>query len=278
MFKIGEFSTIARVSDVLLRHYDDIDLLKPSYVDPENGYRYYSIEQLPQLNRILALRDLGLALDQIGSLISDDISSEEIQGMLKLREAQIEQSIKDERSRLRQVKARLKQIRQSGTLSEHDVVVKAIPEQPFLSLKTRIPSLMNSGHYYYEITDAVMAHQVKGLSYCVAVFHEPAFRVENVAWELGFLLNAPFSGTLPLPDGNEMCGRTLPAVEQMATVVHMGPWSEMHLGFGALGAWMEVNGFAIAGPAREVYLNLVPPGQDDKFVVEIQMPVVQVVT
>ena len=55
MFRIGEFSTIARVSSVLLRHYDEMDLFKPSYVNPQNGYRYYSIEQLPRLNRILAL-------------------------------------------------------------------------------------------------------------------------------------------------------------------------------------------------------------------------------
>ena len=65
MFRIGEFSRIARVSMRLLRYYDELGLLCPARIDPDNGYRYYSAAQLPQLNRILVLRDLGLSLEQI---------------------------------------------------------------------------------------------------------------------------------------------------------------------------------------------------------------------
>lgn len=120
MLKIGEFSTIARVSTVLLRRYDDLDLFKPLYVDPQTGYRYYSVEQLPRLNRILALKNLGLTLDQVARLMTDEITNEEIQNMLRLQEAQIAQHIVDEQARLLRVRARLKQIRQQGTLSEHE--------------------------------------------------------------------------------------------------------------------------------------------------------------
>ena len=273
MFKIGEFSTIARVSDVLLRHYDEIGLFNPAHVDPTNGYRYYSIEQLPQLNRILALRDLGLSLEQIGKMIKDNIGIDEIQGMLNLKVAQIEQSIEEEYARLRRVKSRLKDIRQAGTLSEHDVVVKTIEEQPYLSLRQTLVTLKEASQYYYQLGDVILKHHIKGLSYVAAIFHQPAFKTEDVDWELGFLLKEPFSGTVPLPDNRELSSKQLPAVEEMATVVHAGPWSEMHLGFGALGAWIEVNNYRIVGPAREVYLNLVPPQEEDKFVVEIQLPV-----
>ena len=98
MLKIGEFSTIAGYM-MLLRHYDDLDLFKPHFVDPENGYRYYNIDQLSDLNRILALRDLGFSLDQIGRLVKDNINPDEIQGMLKLKQAQIEQDIAEEQTR-----------------------------------------------------------------------------------------------------------------------------------------------------------------------------------
>ena len=275
MFRIGEFSTIARVSDVLLRHYDDIDLFKPTYVDPANGYRYYSVEQLSVLNRILALRDLGLSLDQIGKLISDNISHDEIQSMLKLKEAQIEQVIEEEYARLRKIRGRLKEIRQEGTLSEHDVVIKSVPEQDYLSLRQTLLRLKDAGPYYYELSEAVLKRNIKGLSYCTAIFHQPAFHTENVDWELGFLLREPFTEIIVLADKREMRVTQLPSIEQMATVVHRGPWSEMHLGFAAIGAWIEVNQFRIAGPGREVYLNLVPPGQDENFVVEVQIPVVK---
>jgi DNA-binding transcriptional MerR regulator len=62
MFKIGEFSKFSQVTVKTLRYYDQIGLLKPAEVDRFTGYRYYSVDQLPRLNRILALKDLGLSL------------------------------------------------------------------------------------------------------------------------------------------------------------------------------------------------------------------------
>src|SRR5262245_12572379 len=65
MFRIGEFSRIARVSCRLLRYYDEIGLFTPARIEQASGYRYYSAAQLPRLNRILVLRELGLSLEQI---------------------------------------------------------------------------------------------------------------------------------------------------------------------------------------------------------------------
>src|SRR5207253_4554648 len=62
MFRIREFSRFSRVSVKMLRHYDRLGLLHPARVDPDTRYRYYSARQLPRLNRILALRDLGFSL------------------------------------------------------------------------------------------------------------------------------------------------------------------------------------------------------------------------
>ena len=82
MFTVGEFARLAQVSRRLLRYYDEIGLLKPSHTDRFTGYRYYCAEQLPQLNRILALKDLGLSLEQIRRVIQDNVSTDEIHGML----------------------------------------------------------------------------------------------------------------------------------------------------------------------------------------------------
>ncbi len=82
MFRIGEFSRIAQVSGRLLRYYDEIGLLSPNFTDPETGYRYYSAQQLPRLNRILVLKELGLSLEQVARLLDQQTSTEEIRGML----------------------------------------------------------------------------------------------------------------------------------------------------------------------------------------------------
>ncbi len=273
MFRIGEFSTIARVSAVLLRHYDEIDLFKPCHIDSENGYRYYSIDQLPQLNRILALKDLGFSLAEIGRLLADNVSAEEIQGMLMLRQSQIEQALDEETKRLRRIKGRLKQIQQAGVLTRHDVVLKDIPAQYFLSIRECAYSMTVMGRLYYAILDALTAHPVDGLSYPMAMFHDPVFTHEDIDWELGFLVRNTNVGPVPMQDGRQMVVRGLEAVGKMATAVHAGPWAEMHLGYAAIGSWIESNNYRIAGPSREVYLNLVPPDNDDSFLVEIQIPV-----
>ena len=66
----------------------------------------------------------------------------------------------------------------------------------------------------------------------------------------------------------------LPAERTLATVVRHGPNYQSHLAFGALGTWMEANSFQIAGPSREVFLQLPsnPSGKEDA-VVEVQFPV-----
>src|SRR5579859_4226400 len=107
MFRIGEFSKIAQVSGRLLRYYDEIGLLRPQSIDPETGYRYYSARQLPRLNRILVLKELGLSLEHIARLLDQETSAEEIRGMLTFRKAQIEQALQEEMERLRIVEVRL---------------------------------------------------------------------------------------------------------------------------------------------------------------------------
>src|SRR5262245_4188558 len=69
MFRIGEFARFTRVSVKMLRHYDEVGLFQPAQVDPDTGYRYYTVDQLPRLNRIILLRDLGFGLDQIADVL-----------------------------------------------------------------------------------------------------------------------------------------------------------------------------------------------------------------
>ena len=75
MFKIGDFSRLSFISVKTLRFYDEMSLLKPVKVDRFTGYRYYTADQSPQLNRILMLKDLGLSLEEIAKMLSGLINS-----------------------------------------------------------------------------------------------------------------------------------------------------------------------------------------------------------
>ena len=138
MFSIGEFARLGTVSVRTLRHYDEIGLLHPAKVDPATGYRGYSAEQLGRLNRILALKELGLSLAQAGELL-DGITVEELQGMLLLRRAQLEHEIEEHRSQLLGVEARLRYIAREGAMPADDVVVKKIPAMGVVAIVAHAP-------------------------------------------------------------------------------------------------------------------------------------------
>ncbi|MCG2769146.1 MAG: helix-turn-helix domain-containing protein, partial [Anaerolineae bacterium] len=103
MFKIGEFSKLSQVAVKTLRYYDEIGLLKPAEVDRFTSYRYYSAAQLPRLHRILALKDLGLSLAQVARLLDGDLPSEQIRGMLRMKQVQLQQQVQEEQARLARV-------------------------------------------------------------------------------------------------------------------------------------------------------------------------------
>src|SRR5687768_2879180 len=121
MFRIGEFAQIAQVSGRQLRFYDQLGLLRPAHTDPATGYRYYSVRQLPRLNAILALKELGLTLDQVGALLEKDVSPPELRGMLRLKRAEIVQSLRAEAARLRHIDSRIAQIDRQDAINDYDV-------------------------------------------------------------------------------------------------------------------------------------------------------------
>lgn len=143
MFKVSEFSKIAQVPASLLRYYDKIGLFKPVNIDEINNYRYYGAEQLGELSRILALKELGLSLEQVRRMVQEDVSADEIRGMFALRKAQLEQNLQAEAARLKVVETRLEQLERGDYTERKDVVLKYIPAQPFLSLRDTFSSLFD---------------------------------------------------------------------------------------------------------------------------------------
>ena len=114
MFKIGDFSKISQTTVKTLHHYDDLGLLKPAEVDPVTGYRRYTVGQLPRLNRILALKELGFSLEQIAGLLDDQLSFETLCAILRMKQSELERRVEDEHARLARVAARLRLIQQQG--------------------------------------------------------------------------------------------------------------------------------------------------------------------
>jgi DNA-binding transcriptional MerR regulator len=275
MFRIGEFSRIAQVSGRLLRYYDEIGLLSPEFTDLQTGYRYYSAYQLPTLNRILVLKELGLSLDQIRRLLKEPTSTEELRGMLALRKAQIEQTLSGEMTRLHIVEARLQQIETHGQIQEPDVIIKTVPAQHFLSVRDTFAGVDSIRQLVQKMSRVVPSVISPGLLNSIAiVIHSTLFDPDAIDADVGYLLTAKAPKFISLSEEYTLMPSELPPIQTTATLVHVGRIHETHRTYGLLGTWLEQNQWQISGTWREVIMQL-PVVPEGDAVIELQIPVLK---
>jgi DNA-binding transcriptional MerR regulator len=264
MLKIGEFSRLCRVPVSALRYYADLGLLPPAAVDPFTSYRYYTLEQLPRLHRILALRDLGLSLEQIGVMLREPLSPEQLHGMLRLRQNELAQQIADEQARLARVEARLRQIEQEGTMSDYDVVLKEIEPQLVAGIREVIPNYAAIGPLFAELYAYLGQHGTGGLA--VGIDHNEEYKERDPEMEAAVYL------ATPVPEGGRVQVHTLPG-GTVASTIHRGSWESLAAAYTALMVWLQTSGYAPCGPSRELYLHQAET--PDAHVTEIQIPVIR---
>ncbi len=274
MFRIGEFSKIAMTAVSQLRYYDQIGLFQPGHIDEFTGYRYYSAAQLPELNRILAMKELGLSLEQIKELVEDNVSAEELRGMLMLKKAQVMQGLQSEMKRLHHIEARLHQMEKGDDSAPDDVIIKSLPRQHLFGFRTILPSLMDGPAYRIEINELVpkKIHE-RDLGYFAAIIHNDGFSIQDVDAELGYLMEKESAELLQLSSGHQLRSRVLDAVETAACIVRVGGMEKGYDCYGDAGHWLEANNYQLAGPIREVFIKQVPMERIDEMVCEIQMPI-----
>jgi effector-binding domain-containing protein len=269
MFKIGEFSKLSHVTTKTLRYYDEIGLLKPAEVDRWTGYRYYSAGQLARLNRILALKDLGLALDEIAHLLQGNLPAEQIRGILRLKQVEIQRRVADEQARLARVEARLRQIEQEAKMSTPEVALKKVPAQTVASIRTVAPNYAHIGQLFGEAFGYLGQRGITPVGPPMGIYHDEEFREQDVDIEVAVPVAAKVA------ESERVKQRELPAGE-MACAVHTGSYETIGGSYGQLMAWVEANGYRPAGPVREVYLRGPESGGDPStYVTEIQLPVTQ---
>jgi DNA-binding transcriptional MerR regulator len=272
MFKIGDFSKLTRVPVRTLHYYDEIGLLKPNQVDRFTGYRYYSFEQLPRLNRILALKDLGFSLEQIAQLLDENLSPEQMRGMLRLRKAELQQQARQIGERLMRVEARLRQIEREDELPTQDVILKQVEPIHILSAREVVPEKAQMRErctgLMDEVCDVLNQTHAKGTGLSLALYHDHS--AQGIDVEMATVVE-----NTAIPTTGRVRSYSLPAVQTMVSAVYTGSYdafdavSQVYVD---LGKWIETNGYRIVGPCRELYLR--PSiNSDQPGVMEIQFPV-----
>jgi DNA-binding transcriptional MerR regulator len=273
MFRIGDFSKIARVSARLLRFYDEIGLFTPAHADPETGYRYYKVAQLAQLNRILVLKDLGFNLNQVRDILSASVSAAELRNMLLLRRNDVEQTLADESRRLHHIETRIAQLESEGAMSADDVVVRREPMRRILSLKRMVPSFSAARELILELRNHAHPLLPKGQpSTLIAIAHSPQFEQDEIDVEFGYVFEDGFDINSP-EAGSVLKLRELEGVDRMAVCIRVGLPEDAHLVTAKIGRFVEASGDTLAGPSREVFLQSPNLDRMHEAVVEMQFPI-----
>lgn len=266
MIKIGDFSRMGGVSIATLRHYDEAGILRPIHVDEGTNYRYYDIGQIWQLRRILALKDLGLSLQEIVPILASEQSSEDFRRLLERKFADVQLRVDQEIARLKRIEHRILLIDKENVMSNTKVQLMTV--SPLLVAYSRISIPTNDqagallGEAYESLMREIHSRGRQSAGSCMAVWYSPPDSFTDEVVEAA----VPIASPDDIEDSEKV--QILPEVE-VASITHRGPFEEFIDGHRILTSWMEEEGYILAGPYREIYHSHTP----SESVTEIQYPV-----
>jgi DNA-binding transcriptional MerR regulator len=250
-YRIGEFSDLSGVSARTLRFYDEIGLLRPASVESRTGYRHYRPQQLEDLASILALKNLGVSLAEVRNLIRKAGSREDRRELLTGLKRTIAQSMQTAAQSLQLIEAALDELDTSKR--PIPVVVKRRPAIPIASVRAKVNGYADILQFEQELLSALPAQSVGD--------------VRGVLWhscaDSGSLEGEPFVALkhkIPLRSFYDV--KQLPAATLACAYSGLDDDSAEQC-YSAIRKWMEVRGYRVGGPKRELYLEQM---------IEIQFP------
>ncbi len=278
---IGEIATLGQVSTRMLRHYDQIGLFRPAAVNPTTGYRSYAPSQVEDLHRIVVLKDLGFALDEVATMLAEDISEDELRGMLRLRRSQIESDIRSSEADLASVDHRLSLLAgqdQDGSWAS-EVIVKSVPARLVAELSELCPSFDGEhvgpalNRLYPRLLEAMGDAGVSATGTSMAYDLD----AEGGDGSLGKLAGGEVYAHASIEIGFDPKGPVgfevveLPGIETVAAAIHEGPMEQVDETVQRVRRWISDHRYEQVGYARELDLNC---GVDTKsWVTELQFPI-----
>lgn len=269
MFKIGDFSRLCQVSIRMLRHYDDMGLLRPESTDAFTGYRYYSASQLYDINRIQELKAMGFGLKTIKEILSLYDDSESLKEYLSLHYSQVREEAMETERRLTLIKTTMERLERNGKGMEYNVTLKKFAGHHVASMRKVMPRYEDEGELWGALHSAMTAAGVKIPENCyvASVFYDEGFKESGVDVEVQMSVTGDYAdvGDLKFKDTE---------VQEAASTILKGSYTNTAYACEALGQWISDNGYEINGNTFTIYLN--NPNEaasPDDYVSEVCFPV-----
>lgn len=266
MFQIGDFSKLTQVSIRMLRYYDEMGLLKPAKIDKFTNYRLYSTAQIPVLNKIKFLRDLGFHISEI-ALALNQWDDQLIQHLLDNKYMEIENIMKSEQDKLSKIEQAKRDIRQEKIKIHYNVSIKSVPSYQVFSFRRIVPDYYSEGLLWKELSAFASKNNISIQNNTFSVYHDPDYRETDVDIELC----APVAQI-----GKDTSGftyRNTEPVPIMACTMVYGPFENIAGAYIEFANWLQEHRQYCMGEHRRQIVHRGPWNEEnqDRYLTEIQI-------
>jgi DNA-binding transcriptional MerR regulator len=260
LLSIGTFASMTRLSAKALRLYDQLGILQPLHIDPQTGYRYYGIDQVPSARMIRNMRDMDMPLAMIRRMlmvlsVSQAQAELLVRQHLEMRERQLEQI----RWHARQFTQQLKSEANKMNL---EVVVKEIPTQQIISITRRHKQDGLSEQIQKDcgaLFTLINEQGAKPADAPFGIYHGPISETEDGPIETSVAIN----GKVEVKDNIE--AKQLEGGKAAGVVItgEQCKYPELLAAYDAAADWIQKNGYEMVGAPREIWYT--GPGPDAKW-------------
>lgn len=271
MLRIGEFSKLSRVSIRMLRHYDEIGLLVPIMTDEFTGYRYYNEAQLPVINRITALKEMGFSLAMIQEILEKYTDKEALQKYLEIKKSEVKEQLMRTHEQLRLLETTINRLGEDDRVMKYNVTLKELPARTVASVRKIIPAYNDEG-MLWQILMSETAHlnlQASDPCYTLAIFHDGEYKESDVDVEVQKSVKGSY------PDTENVTFKTVLPI-QMASAIYKGSYDQINEVNEAVANWVRDNGYDFNGMSFCIYHVSPHETQNpEELVTEVCYPVIK---
>lgn len=268
MLSIGEFSNICKVSTKTLRYYAEIGLILPDEINPENGYRYYSIEQLETMLLINRLKSYNFSLEEIKTILEES-QDEKLYLALTRKKKEIGKQVQELEKTLDQLNDDISNLKQGKSIMSYleniDVQLTEVSRMYLLSIRKMVLEYEFAEEYgncFRKLFRKITDDKLTMVAPPMVLFHSAEFSPFGLDTEFAIPVKEYVTGTRDFYPG--LCLKT----------VLYGSYSSLSSVYTKQREWAEKEGYECSNALYEVYVT--DPSQVSKesdLITEIYYPV-----
>lgn len=262
MYKISEFSKITSLTIKTLRYYDEENILKPSYRNEENGYRFYSEDDFKRAELIKLLRNLEFSISEIKDVLNNYETSSDLTYFLEEKKKMIESKIEEEKTLLKKIELHTKPSEITANCTNYKIEIKNI--EPILVVSVRYKGKYSDvGKYIGDLYKAIKSNANGNPFNC---YYDTEYK-EDADIELCLPTSKNFNI-------KNITTKLLPSIKALCTI-HVGTYETINIAYKAILDYAQEHNLKCLVPSREIYIKgpgKIFKGNPNKYVTEIIIP------